>query len=185
MHCVTHYESISFAAPHQSLPCTQNVTGMGYLTSIWIELWTFLAEMSQSCPLERKTDDRSGSHGIEWYVDTCDFVFKSLWVKCERGPLMLDWVRISSRKKVFPSSNGCLRRLKVHVSRETDLIMVVYAFKYLIAFGERKMKAPQVMPRCEDTEPTNAYYRHIYESHASSSAWMVFALHKWGLTSPP
>ena len=55
-----------------------------------------------------------------------------------------------------------------------SLKIVVYAFKYLIAFGERKMKAPQVMPRCEDTEPTNAYHRHIYESHASSSAWMSF-----------
>ena len=79
---------------------------------------------------------------------------------------MLDWVRISSRKKVFPSSNECLRRQKVCLSRETDLIIVVYKFKYLFAFGERKMKAPQVMPRCEDTEPTNAYHRHIYESHA-------------------
>ena len=91
-----------------------------------------------------------------------------------KGPLMLVWIRISSRKKVFPSSNECLRRIKVYLSRETDLIIVVYAFKYLIAFGERKMKAPQVMPRCEDTEPTNAYYRHIYESHASSPAWMSF-----------
>ena len=36
------------------------------------------------------------------------------------------------------------------------------------------MMAPQVMPRCEDTEPTNAYHRHIYESHASSSAWMAY-----------
>ena len=76
-------------------------------------VWRFLPFV------ERKTDDRSGSYGIEWYVDTCDFVFKSLWVKCERGPLMLDWVGISSRKKVFPSSNECLRRIKVCLSRET------------------------------------------------------------------
>ena len=46
-------------------------------------------------------------------------------------------------KKGFPSSNECLRRGKVCLSRETDLIIVVYEFKYLIAFGEQKMVTPE------------------------------------------